>query len=453
MFRTGHAHAWHRPDEPPSEGEGHLKRDRYASGQAQPFTCRDLRAGIDLRPKDTLKLQDPPVNLTNMKGQKILSCGPDTLHLTFREAPDRTPEELSELLAEFNKIYDIPTNTIKRDKGLSGFASSAIDKAAGLRLDWTRPGEEGSNQGYFCLQVGGRWFGAARSETQVDFLQLLEAYGPLRATRLDFQQTVRTDDHLTPWWIKKFERGDYRVLRCKHYEPRGKKDHSGDFPEGSTLYHGSRTSNRFARQYDKHLESQTGLPRRRDEIEIKGEDCRNLYTKLHQDLLDCEQTGQDRGETLFSFAKRSIRAFLPIRDTSRWKGKQLPQNWAQMAEEPTTWATLFDEDALTIKPREARVTGLIKSYRYATANFGAAVAVRHAYRARDLELDGMTEDAAYSVAAGEIVQDFYRDSNAERAKEFCCEFPTSDAMQLLGRYVLAKEAAEAMDGSPEGPIT
>ena len=78
-----------------------------------------------------------------MKGQKVVSCGPDTLHLTFMEGAHRTPEELSQLLAEFNRMYEIPTDTVKRDRGLSGFASSAVDKAAGLRLDWTRPGEEG----------------------------------------------------------------------------------------------------------------------------------------------------------------------------------------------------------------------------------------------------------------------------------------------------------------------
>ena len=99
-----------------------------------------------------------------MRGQKVLSCGPDTLHLTYREGTGRSPEELSQLLGEFNKLYDIPTAAVTRDRGLSGFAAAAIDKAAGLRLDWTRPGEEGQNAGYFCLQVGGQWFASASGE-------------------------------------------------------------------------------------------------------------------------------------------------------------------------------------------------------------------------------------------------------------------------------------------------
>lgn len=387
-----------------------------------------------------------------MKGQKVLGCGPDTLHLTYRETPGKTPEELSQLLAEFNRLYEIPTGAVARDKGLSGFASAAVDKPAGLRLDWTRPGEEGQNAGYFCLQVGGRFFSQADGEVQADFLQLLEAYGPLRATRLDLQQTVRTDSRLTPWWIKQFESGRYRVVGRKHYEPRGKKDHQGDFPLGSTLYHGSRSSERFGRQYDKHLQSGTGLPRRRDEIEIKGESCRNLYAQLHESLLKCDQTGQPRGEALYSFSKRSIRAFMPIRDVSPWAKSELPKHWSQMAAEPLSWSTLFEEDPLTIKPREAKVTSLIKSYRYATQNFGAAIAVRHAHLARDEELQGLDPDLSYAVAAQQVVQDCYRDSNPDRAKEFCFEFPNDDALALLQRYTAARQAAELADEALEGPI-
>ena len=387
-----------------------------------------------------------------MKGQKVLGCGPDTLHLTYRESAGSTPEELSQLLAEFNRLYDIPTDTVKRDRGISGFASAAIDKAAGLRLDWTRPGEEGQNAGFFCLQVGGTFFSQCNGETACDFLQLLDAYRPLRATRIDFQQTVRTESRLTPWWVRQFESGKYRVIGRKHYEPRGKKDSAGGFPEGATLYHGSRTSERYARQYDKHLQTQHGLPRRRDEIEIKGESCRNLYALLHETLLKCEETGQPRGEALYSFSKRSIRAFLPVRDVSQWGKGELPKHWSQMAKEPLSWSTLFEEDPLTIKPREAKVTNLIKSYRYATQNFGAAVAVRHAHLTRDAELDGMPAELAWHTAAQEVMQDFYRESNPERAKEFCSEFPTESALALLQRYMASREAAEVMDGTPEGPI-
>ena len=123
-----------------------------------------------------------------------------------------------------------------------------------------------------------------------------------------------------------------------------------------------------------------------------------------------------------------------------------------MASEPLSWATLFDEDPLTIKPREAKITNLIKSYRYATQNFGAAIAVRHAHLARDEELQGLDGEMASAVAAQQIIQDCYRESNPERAKEFCAEFPTDDALALLQRYSAARKVAETFDEAPEGPI-
>jgi hypothetical protein len=371
-----------------------------------------------------------------------ISCGPDTLHLTFREGGGRSPEELSGLLGEFQRQYVLPTSTVQRDRGLSGFAAAAIDKAAGFRLDWTRPGEEGTNPGYFCLQVQGTWFEQADGETAADLLQLLEAYGPLRATRLDFQQTIRTKTELTPWWIDQFERGHLRVLGRKHYEPRGRKDADGGYPFGATLYHGSRTSERFARQYDKHLQQNSGEPRRRDEIEIKGQACRDLWADLQQQLIDGEQQGIARGASLHSFAKRSIRAFLPIRDTSRWTGQKLPQNWAQMASEPLTWSNLFDEDALTIKPRERTVSSLLKSYRYAKENFGAAITVTALLRRQEHEQEGLPGDVAHSIACQDVLDEMVLEARPEKVQEFASEFHIEKAAQITSAFLAWREGAE-----------
>lgn len=385
-----------------------------------------------------------------------LSCGPDTLHLTFREGGGRCPEELSGLLAEFQRMYDLPSAAVRRDRGVQGFAAAAVDKAAGLRLDWTRPGEEGTNPGYFCLQVGGQWFTSADGETQADFLQLLQAYGPLRCTRIDFQQTVRTDSLLTPWWIEQFEARNIRVLGRKHYEPRGRKDFEGGYPAGATLYHGTRTSERFARQYDKHLQAKEGEPRRRDEIEIKGQSCRDLWNELQIDLIECEQRGIPRGASLYAFSKRSIRAYLPIRDTSRWAGKDLPRNWAQMATEPLTWANLFEEDALTIKPREKAVTSLLKSYRYATTNFGAALTTQAVVRSLEFEDEGYPKDVAYAKACQEVIRDCAADANEDRVQEFASEFHIGQASRITAQFLalrdIAKQSRRLEDEGLDGPI-
>lgn len=359
------------------------------------------------------------------------TCGLDTVHVTYKEGPARSPAELAALLEEFQRMYELPTAAVTRDRGVSGFASAAVDSAAGLRLDWTRPGEEGQNPGYFCLQVKGAWFSQADGEATADFLQLLEAYGPLRVTRLDFQQTWRTEDHLTPWWIDQFDRGLLRVVGKRHYEPRGRKSGANDYPMGATLYHGSRNSERYARQYDKHLQDGAGPPRRRDEIECKGETARNLWTDLHSALNSAESEGFQRGAALTAHSRRVIRALLPIRDTSRWADQELPKRWSEMAKEPLVWSTLFDDQPATIKPAQKRVSSLLKSYRYATQNFGAAVAVTALQRWQEYEGDGMSPHDAVRDAYASVIDDFVNEANESRAMEFISEMAPAEAKRLM----------------------
>ena len=363
------------------------------------------------------------------------NSGPDTVHLTFRESTERSPQELARLLAEFQVLKDLPTSTIERDRGVQGFAHAAVDQAAGLRLDWTGTDEEGNNPGYFCLQIKGQWFAAADGETQADFLQLMQAYRPYRCTRIDFQQTTRTDQYLTPWFVERFNSGEFRVVGKKHYEPRGKKDHLGDYPEGATLYHGSRTSERFARQYDKHLEAGSGPPRRRDEVEVKGASARDLWEQMHVELLTTEQLGTSRGATLHSFSKGTIRALLPIRDTSQWAGKQLPKRWSSMAKEPLTWSTLFDGDPIQVKPRERKVTSLLKSYRYANDNFGSALSLMYVQRYVALRDDGVDEEEAAKEAALAGLDQAFLGANEDRVREFVGELPPSKRDRILRQWI------------------
>jgi hypothetical protein len=383
------------------------------------------------------------------------TSGPDTVHLTFKEGGGRSPLELASLLEEFQKQYDLPLNPLVRDRGVQGFANASVDQAAGLRLDWTRPNEEGNNPGFFCLQIKGQWFEAADGETQADFLQLMQSYGPYRCTRIDFQQTHRTTNRLTPWWIKRFEAGALRVVGKKSFEPRGAKTAEGDYPRGATIYHGSRSSERFSRQYDKHLQADFGPPRRRDEVELKGQSARDLWEQMHSELLASEQLGTSRGATLHAFSKSTIRALIPIRDTSRWVGKELPKRWSSMANEPTTWATLFDGDPITVKPRERRISNLLRSYRYSCTNFGSAVSVMAAQRYVANRDAGMKPKQAALEAYTECMDDFTLGANEERVRDFVGELPPSKRDAVLEAWFsMLRRAASNQDtkrASEENP--
>ena len=334
--------------------------------------------------------------------------------------------EMVSLLQEFQVGYDLPTGTVIRDKGVSGFEAAAVDKAAGLRLDWTPVNGEGANKGFFCLQVKGEWFEKADLEVTADFLQLLAAYGIYRVTRLDIQQTILTRRFLTPWWITAFDTRAIKVIGKNFYEPRGRKSSADEYPAGATIYHGARTSERFARQYDRHKKTNEGPPRRRDEIEIKGDTCRRLWDELLSDLDQGEQRGENRGDRLHAFSKSAIRAYLPIRDTSRWMGKELPKNWAQLAEEPMNWTDLFTEEARDIKPAPKRVTSLLKSYRYANKNFGAAVAAYSVVETLKWQERGFAPFEAWEEAFKSVVYDFVNEANEDRVNEFLDELRPSE---------------------------
>ena len=363
------------------------------------------------------------------------TCGPDTLHATFKEGGSRSPFDLAGLLQEFQLERDLPTGQVVRDKGVSGFAAAAVDQAAGLRLDWTRTGDEGANEGFFCLQVKGAWFEQAGGEETADLLQLLEAYGIYRVTRLDIQQTTRTTKYLTPWWIKAFDAGMLRVIGKNVYEPRGRKSSADDYPAGATLYHGSRASERFVRQYDKHKQSNNGPARRRDEVELKGRSARDCWSELLADLATGETEGISRGVRLRSFSKSALRAYIPIRDTSRWAGQDLPKNWASMATEPTSWTALFEEEAKAIAPAPGRVSSMLKSYRYATQNFGAAVAAKACSDILEWEDDGWEGDDAKTQAFVGIVLDFVNGANEDRVEEFFQEMAPSKRDALRSTFM------------------
>jgi hypothetical protein len=144
-----------------------------------------------------------------------------------------------------------------------------------------------------------------------------------------------------------------------------------------------------------------------------------------EELVQGEQLGQDRGTRLHSFSKSAIRAYLPIRDISRWMGKELPKDWAQYAEEPMNWTDLFTEDARTIQPAPRRVTSLLKSYRYANQNFGAAIAVESIRRYIEMRHAGeMLEDAREAMYC-RLMDDFVLAANEDRVNDFIAELPPS----------------------------
>ena len=97
-----------------------------------------------------------------------------------------------------------------------------------------------------------------------------------------------------------------------------------------------------------------------------------------------------------------------------------------MAAEPTTWATLFDDDPITVKPRERKVTSFLKSYRYASNNFGTAISFVFAKYVAEYEDLGDTAQEASENAYARVLDEMVLGANEERFQEFLGELKPSE---------------------------
>ena len=112
-----------------------------------------------------------------------------------------------------------------------------------------------------------------------------------------------------------------------------------------------------------------------------------------------------------------------------------------MAKEPLTWSTLFSADGLAVKPRQRTVSSLLKSYRYATENFGAAISVMAALRVAEEHRNNPDKHNADWNAYSSVIDDFVKSANEERAMEFMKEFPAAEQAALRNVWLKMVSAA------------
>jgi hypothetical protein len=291
----------------------------------------------------------------------------------------------------------------------------------GLQLDWTDGNGEGPNPGYSSLQVKGDFFKQLGPEESTLALLLLNDLKPYRCTRLDAQMTHCTGP-LVPQIIKDYRAGLLKTKQKKHFEPKGRETAGGEYPQGATLVHGSRNSENYARQYDKHLEQAAkgaedpGPPRRRDEIEFKGATAMAIWKELVLVLSEQVDEATPNWMAEARFSKGLIRHYLPIRDVSQWEGKELPVNWAGTAPEPAWWTQHFSEEAIRARRERGPSSTLLKRIGYMNRTFGSLYTqqfVLEALKAEEHEADPLT--------AADFAQCVVRDRMFTHAKEYRLE--------------------------------
>ncbi|MFZ9889548.1 MAG: replication initiation factor domain-containing protein, partial [Myxococcota bacterium] len=192
----------------------------------------------------------------------------------------------------------------------------------------------------------------------------------------------------------------------------------GLYPKGATLAHGSRDSENYARQYDKHLEQAAkgldpGPPRRRDEVELKGATAQAVWQELLSVLNDQMEQARPNWMAEAAFSKGLIRHYLPIRDTSQWEGKELPKNWAGTAVEPAWWAKHFSQEAIRARRERGPSSTLLKRIGYMNRTFGSLYTQQ--FVLEQLKSEQIFDDVA---TASEHAQCVVRDRMFSNAKDY-----------------------------------
>jgi len=370
-------------------------------------------------------LREPPLHV--WEGAAI-----DTLHLTYRASLSVGGLDLAEELQGLVDAMGLSGGATPRARGLHGF-ENGLTYICGLQLDWTENNGEGPNPGYSSVQLKGDFFKQLGPEESAFALLFLNDLKPYRCTRIDAQMT-HCSGPLVPEIIRDYREGRLRTKQKKYFEPKGREVSGGQYPEGATLVHGSRQSENYARQYDKHLQQaalgieDVGPPRRRDEIEFKGALAHAVYDDLqivlnHQaDQASTDWMGEAR------FCKGLIRHYLPIRDTSPWEGKELPVNWGSTAAEPAWWTKYFSEDAIRARRERGPSSTLLKRIGYMNRTFGSLYTQQ--YVLERLKAEEVQPDTA---TADDYAQCVVRDRMFSNAKDYRLE-------ELLENLPVQKQA-------------
>jgi hypothetical protein len=359
------------------------------------------------------ELREPPLSV--WEGAAV-----DTVHLTFRASLSVGGVDLAEELQGLIDAVGLSGGATPRNRGLHGF-EQGLTFASGLRLDWTDGNGEGPNPGFSSLQVKGDFFKQLGPEESTLSLLLLNDLKPYRCTRLDAQMTHCTGP-LVPEIIRLYRAGLLKTKQKKHFEPKGKEMAGGQYPEGATLTHGSRKSENYARQYDKHLQQlaqgseKPGPPRRRDEVELKGATAQAVWKDLVLVLSQQLEEATPNWMAEAAFCKGLIRHYLPIRDVSQWEGKDLPTNWAGVAPEPAWWTTYFSEEAIRARRERGPSSTLLKRIGYMNRTFGSLYTQQ--FVLEQLKAEEIYEDVA---VASDYAQCVVRDRMFSNAKDYRLE--------------------------------
>lgn len=377
-------------------------------------------------------------------------AGVDTLHLTFRAGLGHGVGEIASQVEHLIGALELASGVQRRARGLHGF-ENGVTYTAGVLVDWTPADGEGPNRGFASVQIKGELFKQLNPEESAFLLVFLNECLPYRCTRIDLQMT-NCDTPQVGELIRDFRAGRLRVKQKQFFEPKGIELSGGNYPKGATLCHGARTSDNYARQYDKdkqelelHPSADPGPPRRRDEVEAKSTLAQSLWTELIGSVKESALTATPDWEAEARFTQASIRHLVPIRDTSQWEGVEMPKNWASTAPEPTWWTELFCEEAVRIRREKGLPKTFMAKLAYPQQTFGGRYLQQLTLDRLAAELQGCEPVDARWEATLRVRDRFVANAKDPSLDELLLQIP--EEQHARAREIWFEEVRTAADGA------
>lgn len=375
--------------------------------------------------------------------------GIDTVHLSFKESADLG---ISDLVLGLGDLFDeigLSGDFRQRNRGRNGF-EHGLSFLCGVEIDWSDSDSSGPNRSCSSVQFKGKFFETFGAlETALFGLSMAEL-GPSRCSRLDAQITS-CECPTVPELIRDFRAGKLKVVRKKTFEPKGQELEGGRYPKGATINHGSRQSDVFFRQYDKHLESGEGPQRMRTEGEFKGD----LATQIWELYVEgWQEAALGNATDLASEVKLSqqlIRKYMPLRDVSQWAPDARPKSWAAEAPEPAWWSELFSEQAINLRRKKAISRSLRDAVAYNRRQGGGRFLQDLILTELEIAKQGWADAEAAEAALCTVRDRYAMHAPDGRLEELLRETPPEDHAWIKARWAwYGKNGADQEEREADG---
>lgn len=225
---------------------------------------------------------------------------------------------------------------------------------SGISLEMTPLDSRRSTRGCAILSLpGGAWASLDASERRDLIIDVRHWPGFYRTTRWDPQITVVNPLVTIEEVIRQVQDGELWAKGFTSEDAHERRDKNGLLIEPPTQYFGSTQSNVRLRIYDHGAKFDWQIPSLRVEAQLRKDVADQHFRRL------AERCYNERdADPLFVVqeeltVKDALAQHAALRDTSEWKGRPKPRNWAQKAKAPDWYAEMLEhrDNPLTVAQR------------------------------------------------------------------------------------------------------